>query len=59
VPSSRRARRTHSAIDQAVGPNSFDSDAGVLPLRTKSTICRLNSGVYQTLLSAMSKHLQI
>ena len=32
----------------------IERDAGVLPLRTKSTICRLNSGVYRTLLSAIS-----
>ena len=43
LPVSRFACRTHSAIVQAVGSNSFASDAGLRPLRTKSSICRLNS----------------
>ncbi|PYS56747.1 MAG: aspartate/glutamate racemase family protein [Acidobacteria bacterium] len=38
---------------QAVGPNSRDSSAGVRPPRTRSTICRLNSGVYRTVFSAI------
>jgi hypothetical protein len=44
---------THSEIDQDVGPNSFAKDAGVRPERTRSTICRLNSGVYRTALLAI------
>jgi hypothetical protein len=54
LPASRLSCRTHSEIDHAVGPNSFANDAGLRPLRTKSTICRLNSGVYLTLLVAIS-----
>src|SRR5450631_1237385 len=54
LPASRLSCRTHSEIDHAVGPNSFESDAGLRPLRAKSTICRLNSGVYLTLLVAIS-----
>jgi hypothetical protein len=37
----------------AEGPNSFDSDAAVRPDRANATICRLNSGVYRTVLSAI------
>jgi hypothetical protein len=40
-------------IVQADGPYSFPSDAGVRPLRTKLTICRLNSGVYRVVLLAI------
>jgi transposase-like protein len=54
LPPSRCACLTHNEIDQAVGPNSFASNAGLRPLRTKSTICRLNSGVYRTPFSAIS-----
>src|SRR5580700_7817816 len=39
---------THSAIVQADGPNSLASDAALRPDLTRSTICRLNSGVYRT-----------
>src|SRR5712671_649385 len=53
LPASRLPCRTHSAIVQGVGPYSFDKDLAVLPLCAKSTICRLNSGVYRTLLAAM------
>src|SRR5207302_11012139 len=48
LPRSRASCLTHSEIVQAVGPNSRDSSAGVRPLRTKSTIWRLNSGAYRT-----------
>lgn len=44
---------THSEMLQAVGPNSFANEAGVRPARTRSTICRLNSGVYRIALSAI------
>src|SRR6266404_596051 len=54
LPASRLACLTHNPIVQGVGPNSFDNDAAVLPPRTKSTICRLNSGVYRTVLLAIS-----
>jgi hypothetical protein len=37
----------------AEGPNSLDSEAAVRPDRAKATICRLNSGVYRTVLSAI------
>jgi hypothetical protein len=53
LPVSRSSCFTHREIDQGVGPNSFDKDAGVRPERTKSTICRLNSGVYRTALLAI------
>jgi hypothetical protein len=53
LPASRSACLTHSEIDQDVGPNSFAKDAGVRPERTRSTICRLNSGVYRTALLAI------
>src|SRR3984957_15667537 len=54
LPASRFACRTHNPIVQGVGPNSFDNDPAVLPPRTRSTICRLNSGVYRTVLLAIS-----
>ena len=53
LPASRSSCLTHSEIDQDVGPNSFAKDAGVRPERTRSTICRLNSGVYRTALLAI------
>jgi hypothetical protein len=53
LPASRASCLTHKEIDQGVGPNSFAKDAGVRPERTKSTICRLNSGVYRTALFAI------
>src|SRR5439155_24842755 len=53
LPRSRASCLTHREIVQAVGPNSRDSAAGVRPLRTISTICRLNSGVYRTVFSAI------
>lgn len=52
LPLSRAACFTHVEIDQDVGPNSFANEAGVCPVRTRSTICRLNSGVYRTDFSA-------
>src|SRR5690606_22636000 len=53
LPASRWACLTQSPIVQAEGPNSLDSDAGVRPVPTNATICRLNSGAYRTVLSAM------
>src|SRR5579871_2134741 len=53
LPASRASCFNHSEMVQAVGPNSLESDAGVRPERTRSTICRLNSGVYRTDLSAI------
>src|SRR5580658_2489560 len=53
LPASRASCLTHSAMLQAVGPNSFARDAALRPERTKSTICRLNSGVYRIVLTAM------
>ena len=53
MPASRCACLSHRQIDRAEGPSSFDSDAGVLPLRANSTIWRLNSAAYRKLLSAI------
>src|SRR5207244_2401561 len=53
LPRSRASCLTHSEIVHAVGPNSRDSSAGVRPPRTRSTIWRLNSGVYRTVFSAI------
>ena len=46
VPSSRSAWRTQFQIDCAVGSNSRDSESGVRPPRTRSTICCRYSGEY-------------
>lgn len=53
LPPSRASCLIHREIVHGVGPNSFASDAGVHPVRASSTICRLNSGVYRTDLSAI------
>src|SRR5215469_4474730 len=53
LPRSRASCWTHSEIVQAVGPNSRDSSAGFRPVRTRSTIWRLNSGVYRTFVFAI------
>lgn len=54
LPASRLSSRIHSAIVQSVGPYSFAKDRTVLPLQAKTTICRLNSGVYRVLLDAIA-----
>lgn len=52
LSSSRGSCFTHSAMVQDVGPNSFASETGVRPERTRSTICCLNSRVYRVALLA-------
>src|SRR5262245_16685057 len=45
-PSSRSACATQLRIVCAVGSNSRSNSSGVRPARTRSTICRRNSGAY-------------
>src|SRR5690606_10593944 len=53
APISRAACLIQVPIVMAEGPNSLDRDAAVRPDRASATICRLNSGVYRTVLSAI------
>jgi hypothetical protein len=45
---------THNAIVRAESPTFFANDAALRPLCTSSTIWRLKSGVYRTVLSAIA-----
>ena len=53
LPASRPACLIHVPTVVAEDPNPRDSEAALRPLRAGATNCRLNSGVYGTVLSAI------
>src|SRR5690606_19429243 len=53
LPPSRAACLIHSAMVQALGPNSLAREAGLRPAWASATICCLNSGAYRVDLFAI------